>query len=55
MMCIDKMHYSQSNLKKKEYSILDANLVNDEHPLKASSSIEVTEDGIVTCFNDVHL
>ena len=26
--------------------------VNDEHPLKASFPIEVTEEGIVICVND---
>ena len=28
--------------------------VNDEHPLKASFPIEVTEDGIVICVSDEH-
>lgn len=27
---------------------------NDEHPEKALSPIVVTDDGIVTCFNDLH-
>ena len=27
---------------------------NDEHPLKASFSIEVTEEGIDICVNDEH-
>ena len=27
---------------------------NDEHPEKAESSIEVTEEGIVICVNDEH-
>ena len=27
---------------------------SDEHPLKASYSIEITDEGIVICFNDEH-
>ena len=40
--------------KKSEFKKRIVICVNDEHSSKASSPIEVTEEGIVICLNDEH-